>query len=509
MWVKHLGPITNIQLDLLDMKYRRELKRAANGSSTSVAAWSAASTSSDKDAAHAVDNKKEDTKSEPKAETPVQEQSKEDTKSEPKAETPVQEPKVEPKPEVKTETPIKESKVETKVEPPAEESKPKPQSKKQKQLEKAEAEAPVEPAGAEIIHQPPVEAAMSTPVSLVEDPNEIVHLDLSSGFVDKSFDLNDFMNRIQRQPPDLGPDGVHHNPYLEQQAAINMQQQPAMNQQQQVPVVEQNFGPIDIQAEPYVKPEKEKPGIIQDIRPSQEKAVPFENKFRKENAEMIKKYNYLGTVQAVAEQCEMHVRFYTSDVKGLIACETYVNGSMRINKYKCFLIDTGYVFDGRAKVFLQRPDQPLDLENAPAYALFINNNGGNKNGKIDEDLLRKIFTGGHDMVIGEKKDLFSPEYRKLNEYVVLASLGSKAKNAEERKPARDMLFKMMRGGYFSFIKESVGFDVRFQVTQVCPEIVLESEGVPMKYGYPATNQVPCKVTVGYDGKAVISCPRLK
>lgn len=247
----------------------------------------------------------------------------------------------------------------------------------------------------------------------------------------------------------------------------------------------------DLKKPPIVK---QQPEIIQPLEPVPPTNNTVQNMY--DNTEIANKYTKIPLleIQGIANQNACSVKFEEYPAEGIISVATFDHMVGQPVPQKSFCIDTGMIIDKRAKLIMTNPvfTQEVMLEQAPMYELTVSTSGGNKKG-LDAKLINDIFTAGYLNVT--KKEMYSENYKALNQKLALITLPTKGLNKEERNSLQDYVVKMDQEGYLDkAIQMAPGSRFVFIAKQLnknaLADFVLINQGVPRFYGTEPLQVLP-------------------
>lgn len=268
---------------------------------------------------------------------------------------------------------------------------------------------------------------------------------------------------------------------------------------------------IKIDAKPP-KPKKEMPDVVPSEAIVDATAAPVvDEKPVFDNSIIKNKYRYLGDIEKIAIDNRVQVLFkerlgLDGNPNGLIDVISYTEGSNQPNSYKCFTIDTGSLYDKRAKVFPGIVQ--YGYEDMNAYSVLIPKNDEDKSkskskNEINFQLFDNIFKGGIQMLDG-MRGMYSNEMRELNKCIALITMPTKNMDADTRKKIKDRLFAAMRGGVFkkAFDMEPNSRFIFKSYDKKTKCFTLSNVGVPKYFGTLCVSKGVVEINFGIDQTTV-------
>ena len=306
---------------------------------------------------------------------------------------------------------------------------------------------------------------------------------------------------VPQQPVMMHPQGVCADPNC---ACHHANPQPVIHKVDETPKpkktppaedkVDHNLEKIqinDLKKPPIVK---QAPEIIQPLEPAPPVNNTVQNMY--DNTEIANKYTKIPLleIQAIANQNACSVKLEEYPAEGIISVATFDHVVNQPVPQKSFCIDTGMIIDKRAKLIMTNPvfNQEVMLEQAPMYELTVSSSGGNKKG-LDAKLITDIFTAGYLNIT--KKEMYSENYKALNQKLALITLPTKGLNKEERNALQDYIVKMDQEGYLDkAIQMAPGSRFVFIAKQLnktaLADFILVNQGVPRFYGTEPLKVLP-------------------
>lgn len=271
-----------------------------------------------------------------------------------------------------------------------------------------------------------------------------------------------------------------------------------------------NLDAIKIDTNPP-KPKKEWPnGVCTPVVPNPEQPVVEEQIPVFDNSLLKNKYRYLSDIEKIALENNVQVNFierlgFDKKPNGLIDVMSFTGKSIP-NAYKCFTIDTGCLYDKRAKVFPKVISCGYEILNA--YPVLIpkkeDAKGKSKSkNEINAQLFTDIFKGGVQM-LDKVRGMYSDELMELNRNVALITMPTKNMDADTRKKVRDRLFAALNSGVFKAARD-IEPNARFMFKNYDKKtgtFTLTNLGVPRFFGKWCESKNIVEINFGIDQTTV-------
>ena len=259
------------------------------------------------------------------------------------------------------------------------------------------------------------------------------------------------------------------------------------------------------------KPKKEWPnGVCSPVIPNPEQPVVEEQKALFDNSLLKNKYRYLADIEKIGLDNGVQVRFVErlgldNNPNGLIDVLSFT-GYTNPNEYKCFTIDTGCLYDKRAKVFPGIFEYGYEMVNA--YPVLVPKSedakGKSKSrNEVNTQLFTDIFKGGVQM-LDKVRGMYSNELMELNRNVALITTPTKNMDADTRKKVRDRLFAALNSGVFKAALD-IEPNSRFMFKNYDKKtgcFTLTNQGVPKYFGTVCTSKNIVEINFGIDQTTV-------
>lgn len=254
--------------------------------------------------------------------------------------------------------------------------------------------------------------------------------------------------------------------------------------------VKNDFEPVrpDIVQEPTKKPPYQTvaPDIVQPLPKDVKEVIPFKNRYDEHNAQFITAHPILGEIQNMVTSHERHIIFSRipradgSDT-GLVKVSVFAPSGDKIDVYKSFVYDPGYIIDNRKKIF-EGTMADVEVNMAKAYHITIIENlkdGKKKNRVLNKELIENILEFGFPS-INPKFEMFHSNRLFLNGYVTTMNMPN-TPNSNIRNSIIYQCEELMKGGYFDSIKSGYqNPNIRFKISNIDianKKFTLSTEGV--------------------------------
>lgn len=259
------------------------------------------------------------------------------------------------------------------------------------------------------------------------------------------------------------------------------------------------------------KPKKEWPnGVCAPVVPNPEQPVVEEQIPVFDNSLLKNKYRYLSDIEKIALENNVQVNFIErlgldGNPNGLIDVLAFT-GQPTPNEYKCFTIDTGCLYDKRAKVFPKVVGYGYEMLNA--YPVLVpkkeDAKGKSKSrNEVNVQLFTDIFRGGVQM-LDKVRGMYSNELMELNRNVALITTPTKNMDADTRKKVRDRLFAALNSGVFKAALD-IEPNARFMFKNYDKKtgtFTLTNQGVPKFFGTVCESKNIVEINFGIDKTTV-------
>lgn len=259
------------------------------------------------------------------------------------------------------------------------------------------------------------------------------------------------------------------------------------------------------------KPKKEWPnGVCTPVMPNPEQPVTEEHTQVFDNSLLKNKYRYLADIEKIALDNYVQVNFIErigldGNPNGLIDVLSFT-GQSTPNEYKCFTIDTGCLYDKRAKVFPRVVGYGYEMLNAyPVLVPKKEEVKGRSKSKndINTQLFTDIFKGGVHM-LDKVRGMYSEELMELNRNIALITMPTKNMDADTRKKVRDRLFAALNSGVFKAAHD-IEPNARFMFKNYDKKtgtFTLTNQGVPKFFGTVCESKNIVEINFGIDQTTV-------
>lgn len=271
-----------------------------------------------------------------------------------------------------------------------------------------------------------------------------------------------------------------------------------------------DLGGIKVDTNPP-KPKKEWPnGVCAPVMPNPDQPVVEEHTQVFDNSLLKNKYRYLADIEKIALDNYVQVNFIErlgldGNPNGLIDVLAFT-GQPTPNEYKCFTIDTGCLYDKRAKVFPRVVGYGYETLNA--YPVLVpkkeDAKGKSKSrNEVNIQLFTDIFKGGVHM-LDKVRGMYSNELMELNRNVALITTPTKNMDADTRKKVRDRLFAALNSGVFKAALD-IEPNARFMFKNYDKKtgtFTLTNQGVPKFFGTVCESKNIVEINFGIDKTTV-------